>query len=63
MGGAPWKIPHVYHELSATSHVTNVETSVLILHGENGVPLQPFRSNAGFLSETVLQVMDVSRGE
>lgn len=35
MGGPPWEIPHVYDELSATSHVANVKTPVLILHGEN----------------------------
>ena len=35
MGGVPWEIPHVYDELSPTSHVANVKTPVLILHGEN----------------------------
>ena len=35
MGGTPWEIPHVYDELSPTSHVANVKTPVLILHGEN----------------------------
>ena len=35
MGGTSWEIPHVYDELSPTSHVANVKTPVLILHGEN----------------------------
>ena len=35
MGGTPWEIPHVYDELSPTTHVANVKTPVLILHGEN----------------------------
>lgn len=35
MGGTPWEIPHVYAELSPTSHVANVKTPVLILHGED----------------------------
>ena len=34
MGGTSWEIPHVYDELSPTSHVANVKTPVLILHGE-----------------------------
>jgi dipeptidyl aminopeptidase/acylaminoacyl peptidase len=34
MGGTPWKIPQVYYELSATSHVAKVEAPVLLLHGE-----------------------------
>ena len=35
MGGTSWEIPHVYDELSPTSHVANVKTPVLILYGEN----------------------------
>ena len=35
LGGAPWEVPHVYTELSPTSHVANVKTPVLILHGED----------------------------
>ena len=35
MGGTSWEIPHVYDELSPTSHVANVKAPVLILHGEN----------------------------
>ena len=35
MGGTPWEIPRVYDELSPTTHVANVKTPVLILHGEN----------------------------
>ena len=40
MGGAPWEVPHVYQELSPISYVANVETPVLILHGENDTPHQ-----------------------
>ena len=35
MGGTSGEIPHVYDELSPTSHVANIKTPVLILHGEN----------------------------
>ena len=36
--GTPWEIPHVYHELSPTSHIAKVETPVLLCHSENDGP-------------------------
>jgi len=38
MQGTPWEIPHVYHELSPTSHIAKVETPVLLCHSENDGP-------------------------
>ena len=38
MRGAPWEVPHLYHELSPISYVANVETPVLILEGEHDTP-------------------------